>query len=109
MLKLQRKVPETSTRVRQRLDAVFEDAMFHGHASTKPAAAIERKQREAQTKRKVVDFRALPYQEAPAFMATLRKAGGISARCLEFAVLTAARTNEVLGAVWSEIDLDRAL
>src|SRR6185369_9726145 len=40
------RVPETLQRVRQRLDAVFEDAIFHGHCTTNPAAAIRRKMRE---------------------------------------------------------------
>ena len=46
---------------------------------------------------------AIPFEELPAFMAELRKRDGISARALEFCILTAGRTNEVLGAKWSEI------
>ena len=49
---------------------------------------------------------ALPFAEVPAFMAALRNEGGMAARALEFAILTAARSGEVLGARWSEIDLD---
>src|SRR5262249_5788755 len=41
-------------------------------------------------------------------MASLRKRDSISARCLEFVILTAARTSEVIGARWGEIDLDQA-
>jgi integrase len=48
---------------------------------------------------------ALPYQELPAFMATLRATTGVVTRALEFTILTAARTGEVIGARWSEIDL----
>ena len=48
----------------------------------------------------------MPFAELPAFMAELRKRTSISARALEFTVLTAARTVESLGAKWSEIDLD---
>jgi integrase len=48
---------------------------------------------------------ALPWQEAPAFMAKLRQRGAMAARCLEFAILTAARSGEALGATWREIDL----
>src|SRR3954447_24333684 len=46
---------------------------------------------------------ALPYSEIGAFMAALRQQEGIAARALEFAILTAARTGEVIGARWAEI------
>jgi integrase len=49
---------------------------------------------------------ALPFAHAPSFMAELRDRDSISARALEFTILTAARTNEVIGAKWPEIDLD---
>jgi integrase len=97
---------ETVTRLRQRLDAVFEDAVFHQRCATNPAAAIKRKLREGQARRERGAFAALPYREAPALMARLRDADGLAARCLELAVLTAARTAEVLGAEWSEFDLE---
>ena len=100
------RVPETLQRVRQRLDAVFEDAIFHGLCKTNPAAAIKRKMAEGQGKRERGQFAALAYRDAPAFMAQLRDQEGVAARCLELAVLTAARTGEVLGATWSEFDLD---
>lgn len=93
------RVPETVQRIRQRLDAVFEDAIFHKRCTTNPAAAIRRKMTEGQSQRERGMFRALPYREAPAFMATLRAAEGIAARCLEFTVLTAARTSESLLAL----------
>lgn len=102
------KLPETVQRLRQRLDAVFEDAIFHGRCTGNPAAAIRRKMAETQVKRGRGQFRALPYREAAAFMATLRAAQGVSARCLEFTVLTAARTSEALNAEWSEFDLEAA-
>lgn len=99
-------VPETLSRIRQRLDAVFEDGIFHGHCSNNPAAAIRRKMREQLPKRKAGKFRALDYRSAPAFMEMLRAEQGVSPRCLEFALLTAARTAEALTASWSEFDLD---
>jgi integrase len=52
---------------------------------------------------------ALPYAAVPAFMARLRDTRGVDARALEFAILTAARTREVIGARWVEIDLDAAV
>jgi len=102
------KVPETLSRIRQRLDAVFEDAIFHKRCTSNPAAAIRRKMREGQDKRQRGQLKALPYREAPAFMLRLRQAEGTAARCLELAVLTAARTSEVLLAAWPEFDLDAA-
>ena len=103
------RVPETLSRIRQRLDAVFEDAIFHKRCLSNPAAAIRRKLREAQTRGRRGEFKALPYREAPAFMLRLRAMPGIAARSLEFAVLTASRTAEVLAATWDEIDVDAAL
>ena len=100
------RVPETLQRVRQRLDAVFEDAIFHGLCTTNPAAAIRRKMAEGQAKRERGQFAALPYREAPAFMAELREQQGIAARSLELAVLTTSRTGEVIGAAWPEFDLE---
>lgn len=102
-------LPETVQRLRQRLDAVFEDAIFHQRASRNPAAAIKRKMREATGRQIRGEFRALPYKEAPSFMAALRAAEGVAARCLEFAILTAARTSEALLAQWSEFDLERGV
>lgn len=99
------RVPETLRRIRQRLDAVFEDAIFHKHCATNPAAAIRRKMRETLPKEKPGQFRALDYREVPRFMARLRQAEGISARCLELALLTAARTGEALAAEWREFNL----
>ncbi|QYE35247.1 integrase arm-type DNA-binding domain-containing protein [Polymorphobacter sp. PAMC 29334] len=47
---------------------------------------------------------ALPWSEAPEFVAALRQRRAVAARCLEFVILTAARSGEALGATWSEID-----
>ena len=46
----------------------------------------------------------MPYAELPAFMAKLAQHGSLSARCLEFTILTAVRTQEAMGAKWSEIE-----
>lgn len=99
-------VPETVMRIRQRLDAIFEDSIFHGRASANPAAAIRRKMREFGPKREARGrFAALPFSEAPDLMRRVRALEGVAARALEFAVLTAARTSEVLLAQWDEFDL----
>ena len=49
---------------------------------------------------------ALPYLQAPEFMASLRKVEGVAARALEFTILTCCRTMEVLGAKWDEFDFE---
>jgi integrase len=51
----------------------------------------------------------MPYGEAPGFMRELPAVEGVAARALEYAILTAARSGEVLGALWSEIDLENRL
>jgi integrase len=59
--------------------------------------------------RGVKHFTALPYAELPAFMAKLRAQPGIGFRALEFVILTAARTSEVLRAKWDEVDLNNQI
>jgi integrase len=49
---------------------------------------------------------AMPFDDVPEFIATLRERKAIASLALEFAILTAARSGEVLGARWAEIDLD---
>ncbi|RYG93530.1 MAG: integrase, partial [Alphaproteobacteria bacterium] len=53
--------------------------------------------------------RALPFEDAPAFMAKLRARTGVAAKALEFTILAAARTSETLGARWEEFDLEKAV
>lgn len=105
VLTLYGKMPETAMRIRQRLETVFEDCIFRGHCSANPAAGIRRKLREGRNRRERGAHAALAYAEAPAFMKRLRDATGVAARCLEFTVLTAARTSEAILAQWSEFDL----
>src|SRR3712207_1093421 len=49
---------------------------------------------------------ALPWQQIPAFMAALRARKGTAALALRFAILTAARTGEVRGMTWREVDFE---
>src|SRR5690606_41492864 len=58
---------------------------------------------------KVRHHPAMPYAELADFMRDLSKTGGISARALEFAILTANRSGEVRGATWAGIDLKNRL
>ncbi|MCA9201316.1 MAG: site-specific integrase, partial [Planctomycetales bacterium] len=52
---------------------------------------------------------SMPYKDLPAFLARLRASEAVAARALEFLILTAARSGEVYGATWQEIDLENAL
>ena len=106
---IQRSVPETGSRVRQRLAATFEHALLRELIKTNPMAGTARRVRELVGKRQKGSFAALPYQELPTLMAALQTREGLAARALELAVLTAARTTEVLNARWPEFDLAAGL
>ena len=99
---------ETATRVRQRIEAVLGYAKTAGYRSGDNPAAwgenLENLLPNPSKVRKTRHFRALDYRDCPEFMADLRKREGTGARALEFAILTAARTGEVRGATWDEID-----
>ena len=60
----------------------------------------------ARQRKEVEHHAALPFVEAPEFMAALRERDSLSARALEFTIVTAARTAETIGARWNEIDLE---
>ena len=59
--------------------------------------------------KRVTHYAALPYREIPSFMSELRQQKGVAARALEFAILTATRSIETLGAQWSELDLEQKI
>jgi integrase len=100
---------ETANRLRQYLEAILDFAKVRGHRSGEnPARWKGHLDHILPAKSKVApvqNLKALPYAEVGAFMARLRELPSIDARALEFAILTAARSGEVLGAKWEEIDL----
>ena len=102
--------PETARRVRQRIGTVLDWAKAAGHRTgDNPVEGVERglpKQGE-----RAEHHAALPYAEVPAFVADLRagERGELARLAFEFLILTAARTSEVLGAEWQEIDDTEAL
>ena len=105
--------PETASRVRRRIESILDWAKVRGYREGENPARWRGhldKLLPARSKvRKVKHHAALPYAEMPAFMAELHKREDTSARALEFAILTAARSGEVLAARWEEFDLAGAV
>ncbi len=103
-------VPETASRLRGRIERILDAAKVKGlRAGDNPARwgghlKVTLPKRKA---RAVRHHPALAYAEAPKFVAALKHRISMAARALEFLILTAARTNEVLGTTWSEVDLDK--
>lgn len=100
---------ETATRVRQRMEAVLAWATVAGYREGDNAARwsenLDQLLPNPSKIRKVQHHPALPYPQVGQFMQALRRREGSGARALEFAILTAARSREVRGATWAEIDL----
>lgn len=105
--------PETASRVRGRIESVLDWAAVRGYRSgDNPARWRGHLDKLLPPKAKVAKVRhqpAMPYAELPAFMAELRENASISAKALEFTILTAVRTGEAIYSRWSEIDLDGRL
>jgi integrase len=104
--------PETASRVRGRIENVLDWATARGFRSgDNPASwkTIGKVLPSPGKIKKVEHHAALPYAELPAFMAALGEREGSAAVALAFTILTAARTGEVIGARWSEVDLKTAI
>lgn len=102
--------PETASRLRGRIEQVLTWATVRGYRQGENPARwrghLSEVLPERGKVRKVKHHAALPAADLPAFMRALRSQDGMGALALEFAILTAARTGEVIGAPWSEIDLE---
>ena len=105
--------PETAGRIRGRIEAILDWATARGYREGDNPARwrghLENLLPRKSKLRPVQHHAALPYAELGAFMADLRQQNGIGARALEFAILTAARTAEVIGARWDEINFGEKL
>jgi integrase len=105
--------PETASRLRGRIEAVLTAATVKGLRSGDNPARWRGHLAEllpARSKVAPVEHHAaLPFADLPTFFLRLQAADGMAARALELAILTAGRTNEVLGATWAELNLDAAL
>ena len=99
---------ETASRLRGRIERVLDFAKARGMRSGEnPArwrghldAVLPRRQKLTRGHHK-----AMPFDQVPQFIDRLRGMEGVAPRALEFLILTAGRTGEVLGAKWEEIDL----
>ncbi|WP_413709156.1 tyrosine-type recombinase/integrase [Rhizobium sp. Rhizsp82] len=104
---------ETASRLRGRLERVLDYARVAGWREGENPARwkghIEHLLAKPEEKLKRGHHAALPYIEMPDFMKATAGVTGFGARALEFLILTAARTGEVLKATWAEIDLDAAV
>jgi integrase len=100
---------ETASRVRQRIESILDYAKVRGYRDGENPARWRGhldKLLPARSKvRDVEHLAALPYAALPSFLANLRTREAVAARALEFLILTAGRTGEVIGARWNEIDL----
>lgn len=106
------RLPETASRLRGRIERVLDAAKVKGHrAGDNPARwrghldlLLPRRSRLEKG-----HHAALPFAEIRTFMSSLQTRQAIGARALEFAILTASRTGEVIGATWGEVDMEEAL
>ena len=103
---------ETATRLRQRIEIVLNAAKVRGLRSGENPAAwkghLDNVLAAIPKKARTRHHPAMAWADLPAFMIELRARSSASARALEFTILTACRTGEVIGARWPEIDLDGA-
>ena len=104
---------ETATRVRQRIETVLNYGKAKGYREgDNPAAwkgGLEPVLPKPNKLKNVQHHEALPYDKLPAFMSQLKAQAGQGAQALRFTILTAARTGEVIGAQWQEIDFEKRL
>lgn len=116
------KTPETASRVRGRIEAVLNyaaatglrprgpnPAAWRGHLSEALSAPSKLKAVVRREKGRGENHPSLPWQDMPAFMLALQDRKGMAALALRFAILTGARTGEVRGMTWGELDLQAAL
>lgn len=106
--------PETAKRVRGRIEKILDAAKARGFRpsdSMNPAAWRGHLALLLPPLSKLSrgHHAALAWKDAPDFFGKLRKRDAIAARCLEFVILTAARSGEALGTTWGEIDLNARL
>lgn len=108
--KLWKRVPETAERLRGRIENVLDAAKAKGLRSGENPARWRGHLDQLLPKRQRLSrghHVAMPFEDVPGFMTSLRSRSAAAALALEFTILTAARSGEVYGAQWSEIDSDK--
>ena len=101
--------PETASRLRGRIERILNAAKAKGYRTGENPAAWRGHLENLLPKPSPLSrghHAAMRYQDVPAFVAKLREREAVAGLALEFAILTAARSGEILGARWFEIDLD---
>lgn len=103
---------ETASRVRGRIETILDAAKARGYREGENPARWRGHIAQilpARARLTRGHHKAMPYESIPEFLAALQQREAIAALALEFTILTAARTGEVIGAKWDEIDLDKAV
>jgi integrase len=102
---------ETASRVRGRIESILDWSRVNGYREGENPARwsghLDHLLPEHGKVHKIEHHPALPHAQVPAFMAELRNRTSVSAKCLEFTILTVARTSEAIGATWDEIDTEK--
>jgi len=101
-------IPETASRLRGRIESILDYAIVHEYRQGENPASWKRLKHLLPARNKLRDVKhldAMDYRTIADFMVELRSLDSVDARAMEFVILTAGRSGEVLGAKWSEIDL----
>ncbi|MDX5986122.1 tyrosine-type recombinase/integrase [Sphingomonas echinoides] len=104
--------PETASRIRGRIETILDAAKARGYRNGENPARWRGHIAQilpARSRLTRGHHKAMPYDTVPAFVSALRARSAMAASALEFAIITAARTGEVLHAKWSEVDFDKAV
>jgi integrase len=108
-----REKPETASRVRGRIEAVLDYAQARGWRGLENPARwrghVAKMLPERSKVAQVQHHAAIAWKDVAGFVGSLRSRDATAARALEFTILTAARTSEVLGARWAEVDRKAAI
>jgi len=103
---------ETASRVRGRMETILDAAKARGYREGENPARWRGHIAQILPVRSRLTrghHKAMPYDAIPAFVGALHKREAVAALALEFTILTAARTGEVIGAKWDEVDIDKAI
>lgn len=103
---------ETASRVRGRMETILDAAKARGYREGENPARWRGHIAQilpARSRLTRGHHKAMAYEAIPAFVGALHKREAVAALALEFTILTAARTGEVIGAKWDEVDLDKAI